>query len=383
MCVRQPGIELEPQLGVRAAAEVDRRARERVVHRHDRVAVARDPAPVAERARRAPRRARAPRPRPCGGRPVSRSPAPSSTRSKPGVERELLEEVVVEAGAGRDAHAARAVEREPRREARLGRRAQRPRTPTAARRDRRRPVEQPRERLDEQVVVRRVAHRDADRLGVGAHDDALAQQRVAERRGRRRPGRRGSSRATRAARGRARAAPRRAARAPRSPAPRRAARRAPRPRAPPRAVETGPAPGGRSARAATSRATRARSRRARRRAPNSFENVRRTITPSSSRASAVSPLYSKYASSTTSGRASGSGAELAGRVVRAAGEREHGVVVADLGARRAARRSGRADRSAPPGSRSCRPGPAYARAQSRIRSSAPAPRTTFSGSTPA
>jgi hypothetical protein len=35
--------------------------------------------------------------------------------------------------------------------------------------------------------------------------------------------------------------------------------------------------------------------------------VRSTTTSSSSSGSAVSPLYSKYASSTTSGRASGSG----------------------------------------------------------------------------
>jgi len=40
---------------------------------------------------------------------------------------------------------------------------------------------------------------------------------------------------------------------------------------------------------------------------NAFENVRNTTTPSSSRGSAVSPENSKYASSTTSGRASVSG----------------------------------------------------------------------------
>ena len=55
---------------------------------------------------------------------------------EPGVERELLEEVVVEPGAGRNAHAARAVEREPHREPRLGGRAQRAGAPAAARRDR-------------------------------------------------------------------------------------------------------------------------------------------------------------------------------------------------------------------------------------------------------
>ena len=46
---RHARVGLERQLGVRAAAEVDGGACERVVHRHDRVAVARDAAPVAER----------------------------------------------------------------------------------------------------------------------------------------------------------------------------------------------------------------------------------------------------------------------------------------------------------------------------------------------
>ena len=39
--------------------------------------------------------------------------------------------------------------------------------------------------------------------------------------------------------------------------------------------------------------------------PNAFENVRRTTTPLSICSTTVSPAYSKYASSTTSGRASG------------------------------------------------------------------------------
>ena len=46
---RHARVELERQLGVRPAAEIDRRAGERVVHRHGRVAVAGDAAPVAER----------------------------------------------------------------------------------------------------------------------------------------------------------------------------------------------------------------------------------------------------------------------------------------------------------------------------------------------
>ena len=82
-------------------------------------------------------------------------------------------------------------------------------------------------------------------------------------------------------------------------------------------------------------------------------------------------------------RASGRAVERAGRVVRPAAERQHGVVVPDRCARElggdAIERVRRADRQ----SATTSPGPANARATSRIRSSAPAPRTTFSGSTPA
>ena len=56
------------------------------------------------------------------------------------------------------------------------------------------------------------------------------------------------------------------------------------------------------------------------------------MTPSSIRPAAVSPEYSKYASSTTSGRAVGQLAELAGRIVRPAADRQHRVLIADLGA---------------------------------------------------
>ena len=92
---------------------------------------------------------------------------------------------------------------------------------------------------------------------------------------------------------------------------------------------------------------------------NSFENVRRTITPSSSSGSAVSPLYSKYASSTTSGRASGNGSSspvgLFGRQAKVS----TGIVVADLGAgelrrdaeERIRRRRRDRDRVAGPGER--------------------------------
>ncbi len=55
-----------------------------------------------------------------------------------------------------------------------------------------------------------------------------------------------------------------------------------------------------------------------------------TTTPSSSRCAAVSPAYSQYASSTTSGRAAGQVAQLARRVVWAARERHRRIGVADL-----------------------------------------------------
>src|SRR5436190_14957730 len=113
-----------------------------------------------------------------------------------------------------------------------------------------------------------------------------------------------------------------------------------------------------------------------------FENVRMTTTPSSSNGTAVSPAYSKYASSTTSGRASGS----AGRSPRGLPGRQQKVsdgasspTVAPASSA-ATRKSGYVGGA---GTATTSPGAANARAQSRIRSSAPAPSTTFSGSTPA
>ena len=113
--------------------------------------------------------------------PVSRSPAPFEHEVEAGVKGELLEEVVVEPGPGLDPDARRSVEREPHREPRLGGRAQHACAAPALRRDRRRAVEDARQRLDERVVVHLVEHRDANRLRIGAHDHALAQQLVAER----------------------------------------------------------------------------------------------------------------------------------------------------------------------------------------------------------
>ena len=117
------GLGLDRELGVRAAAEVDGGAGERVVHRHDRVAVARDPASVAEGAvERLAERERGV----LDGVVVARLEVAGALDDEvePGVEGELLEEVVVDAGAGVDAHAARAVEPEAHGDARLGGRAQ-------------------------------------------------------------------------------------------------------------------------------------------------------------------------------------------------------------------------------------------------------------------
>ena len=157
MCTASPGSSCKSSSACARPPRSTAALRERVVHRHDRIAVARDPAPVAERSvERGAERER----RVLGGVVVARLEVagPFEEQIEARVERELLEEVVVEAGAGRNAHAARAVEGEPGREARLRRRAQRACAPMTRRSDRRRAVEQPRKRLDQQVVVRCIAH---------------------------------------------------------------------------------------------------------------------------------------------------------------------------------------------------------------------------------
>ena len=115
----QAWIVLERELAVRAAPQVDGSSRKRIVHGNDRVAVARDAAPVAERLveRRAERK--------CGvlGRVMITSLEVAGTledQVEARMERELLEKVVVEPGAGSDADTTRAVEREARGEPRLG-----------------------------------------------------------------------------------------------------------------------------------------------------------------------------------------------------------------------------------------------------------------------
>ena len=212
---REAGVGLEPELRPRPTAEVDGGAGERVVHRHDRVAVAGDPAPVAERAvERLAERERGVLGRVVGARlEVAHA---FEHEVEPAVEGELLEQVVVQARAGGDAHTPGAVEREPDADPRLGRRAQVADAAAAGGGDRRGPVERTGERLEQQVVVLAVADGDADAVGEDADDDAGAKQRLIEGGRLRGRARRGSSRATEAARARARAARAPAARAPRA-----------------------------------------------------------------------------------------------------------------------------------------------------------------------
>ncbi len=104
--------------------------------------------------------------------------------------------------------------------------------------------------------------------------------------------------------------------------------------------------------------------------PNAFENVRMTRTPSSSRCAAVSPAYSQYASSTTSGRAVGrSPSSPVGLLGRHVNVTTGSASPTSAPARPAATAySGYVGESA---IATVSPGPAKARAQSRIRSSAP------------
>src|SRR6185312_6457867 len=102
---------------------------------------------------------------------------------------------------------------------------------------------------------------------------------------------------------------------------------------------------------------------------NAFEKVRITTTPSSIRSTALSPAYSKYASSTTSGRASGSAGRspsgFPGRQQNmSAGASSPTVAPASSAA---TRKSGYVGSG---GTETTSPGPANVRAQSRIRSSA-------------
>ncbi len=141
MCVGEARIALELELRRRPSAEIDRRAGERVVHRHDRVAVARDPAAVAERAveRLAERERRV------LGRVVRAGLEVADALEhevEAGVEGELLEEVVVESrrrSATRTRPAPSSPSRTRIRVSAVARQV--PHAPAAARRDGRRPVE--------------------------------------------------------------------------------------------------------------------------------------------------------------------------------------------------------------------------------------------------
>ena len=152
--------------------------------------------------------------------PVSRSPERLDDEVEARVEGELLEEVVVDPGAGLTTRTRLAPSSPSRTAMRVSAVARRCRTRRPARRGDRRAgrSSMPRERLDEQVVVDLVADRDPDAVVVGAHDEPLVEQAPAELAAVVVAARRGSSRARRAAAARSRAAPRRAARAPRSPA---------------------------------------------------------------------------------------------------------------------------------------------------------------------
>src|SRR5207244_13147245 len=94
----------------------------------------------------------------------------------PAVEGELLEEVVVEPGARGDAHPAGPVEGEAYADPGLGGRAKMPCPASSGCGDRRRPVECPRERLEEQVVVLAIPDAEAHRARQGPDDDARAEQ---------------------------------------------------------------------------------------------------------------------------------------------------------------------------------------------------------------
>ena len=225
---------------------------------------------------------------------------------EPGVEGELLEQVVVEAGAGRDPDTPGAVERRAAREsASPPSRAGAGRGAARACGDGRRPVERAGERIEQEVVVLTVAHVEAKAVRVHADDDPGAEQRGRERLGlldrdeeevRRRGKGLETERAER---------PRASARAPRSASRRRAGRASPARASAAETFEIGCGAWRRLSSAAVSRSASAYPTRAPA-SPNDFENVRRTTTPSSTSPAAVTPAYSKYASSTTSGRAAGS-----------------------------------------------------------------------------
>ena len=167
MCAAMPGSRSSRSSANGPAAEVDGRARERVVHRHDRVAVASDPGAVAERGvERLAERERGV----LGGVVVAGLEVAGAFEHEveAGMEGELLEEVVVDAGAGRDSHAALL------RRARAASRSASPPSRGRVRTLRPPATAGPAERLEQPVVVLAVEHRHAKRTRERAHDDAPA-----------------------------------------------------------------------------------------------------------------------------------------------------------------------------------------------------------------
>ena len=96
------------------------------------------------------------------------------------VKRELLEQVVVEACARRDPHAARTVERQTYADACLRGGAQDACSSLAGRSHRRGAVEHVCEPLEQEVVVLAVTHVEADAVREDTDDEPAAQQRFAD-----------------------------------------------------------------------------------------------------------------------------------------------------------------------------------------------------------
>ena len=189
MCAGEPRVGSSCSSACAPAAEIDRGARERVVHRHDGVAVARDPAPVAERAveRLAERERRV-----LGGVVVARlevaraferrGRSPRGTRAARGSGRRARRRSRRARGSRRRARAA------PRAASRRSREACAHAPAAAARR----PATAGRAvaRAPRRARRRRRASRTETRIASGYARTTmpLPQQRVAERQRRRRPG---------------------------------------------------------------------------------------------------------------------------------------------------------------------------------------------------
>ena len=123
-------VGVDTEIRVRPPTEVDRGARQGIVHRHDGVAVTRDAATIAERG---VERVAEGQGSVLGRVVLARLQVARALDDEveSAVERQLLEEVVVDPRAGRDANAAAPVERQPGREPRLGGRADAPHGPAA------------------------------------------------------------------------------------------------------------------------------------------------------------------------------------------------------------------------------------------------------------